>query len=71
MLNLERGHINIGASDSICKHFLLRHLEVFHERYPHVEDPCHNRTSPETIQLLKDGAVDIGFVNLPVEDDPH
>jgi len=71
MLNLERGHINIGASDSICKHFLLRHLEIFHERYPHVEIHVTNRTSPETIQLLKDGAVDIGFVNLPVEDDPQ
>ena len=71
MLNLERGHISIGASDSICKHFLLKHLEVFHERYPHLEIHVTNRTSRETIQLLKDGAVDIGFVNLPIDDEPQ
>jgi DNA-binding transcriptional LysR family regulator len=71
MLNLERGHISIGASDSICKHFLLRHLETFHERYPNLEIHVTNRTSHETIRLLKDGDVDIGFVNLPMEEDPQ
>lgn len=71
MLNLERGQINIGASDSICKHFLLHYLERFNETYPHLEIHVTNRTSRETIKLLKDGNVDIGFVNLPIDDDPQ
>ena len=71
MLNLERGYINIGASDSICKFYLLNYLEIFHERYPNLEIHVTNRITRETIQLLKNGDVDIGFVNLPVEDDPQ
>lgn len=71
MLNLERGQINIGASDSICKNFLLPYLERFHAAYPHLEIHVTNRTSQDTIQLLKTGEVDIGFVNLPISEDPQ
>ena len=71
MLNLERGQINIGASDSICKHFLLPHLGRFHEAYPNLEIHVTNRTTQDTLQLLKNGEVDIGFVNLPVDEDPQ
>ncbi|MGI6578202.1 MAG: LysR family transcriptional regulator [Eubacteriales bacterium] len=71
MLNLDRGQINIGASDSICKYYLLYYLDVFHEAYPNLEIHVTNRTTRETIQLLKNGEVDIGFVNLPIENDPQ
>ncbi len=36
MVSLERGQINIGASDTICKHFLLPYFERFRQQYPHV-----------------------------------
>jgi LysR family cyn operon transcriptional activator len=71
MLNLERGQINIGASDSICKYYLLHYLEAFHNIYPDLEIHVTNRTTRETIQLLKSGDVDIGFINLPVDEDPQ
>ncbi len=71
MLSLERGHIRIGASDSICKHYLLPYLDAFHQAHPHLEIHVTNRMTSETISLVKSGQADIGFVNLPIEEDPH
>lgn len=65
---LSYGEINIGASDTLCKHFLLPHLEQFHKQYPEVRIRVTNRTTPETITLLKEGKIDFGVVNLPVFD---
>lgn len=71
MLNLERGVIRIGAGDSICKHYLLPYLDRFHVEYPNLEIHVTNRTTTETLPLLKSGEVDICFVNLPIADDPQ
>ncbi|GLX70356.1 LysR family transcriptional regulator [Paenibacillus glycanilyticus] len=68
MNNLNTGEIAIGASDTLCKHFLLPYLEQFHEQYPGVRVRVTNRTTPETIALLKEGAIDFGIVSLPVSD---
>lgn len=64
---LEVGSLKIGASDTLCRHVLLEKLKDFHEQWPGVTIQVTNRTSDETISLLRTGAVDIGFVNLPVE----
>jgi DNA-binding transcriptional LysR family regulator len=58
----------IGASDTLCQYFLLPYLERFHVKYPEVQLQVTNRTTPETVDLLKVGKVDIALVNLPVED---
>lgn len=68
MHNLEYGEINIGASDSLCKHYLLPYLESFHQQYPGIRVRVTNRTTPETIALLKEGRIDFGIVNLPTAD---
>lgn len=68
MHDLSYGEINIGASDTLCKHFLLPHLEQFHEQYPEIKIRVTNRTTPETITLLKEGKIDFGVVNLPAVD---
>ncbi|MFP4975553.1 LysR family transcriptional regulator [Paenibacillus sp. CN-4] len=68
MQNLVSGEINIGASDTLCKHYLLPYLEQFHKDYPDVRVRVTNRTTPETIALLKEGIIDFGVVNLPAED---
>lgn len=68
MHGLLAGEINIGASDTLCKHYLLPYLEQFHREYPDIRIRVTNRTSPETIALLKDGRIDFGIVNLPAED---
>ena len=64
---LERGLLRIGASDTLCKHYLLGTLEEFHRRYPRVKLQVTNRTSRETVELLRAGMVDLGFINLPLE----
>ncbi|MCM3629652.1 LysR family transcriptional regulator [Paenibacillus glycanilyticus] len=68
MNNLNTGEIAIGASDTLCKHFLLPYLEQFHELHPGVRVRVTNRTTPETINLLKEGHIDFGIVSLPVTD---
>lgn len=69
MQQLLCGEIRIGASDTLCKHYLAPHLESFHRESPDVRIQVTNRTTPETIQLLKSGKVDLGIINLPVAAD--
>jgi LysR family cyn operon transcriptional activator len=64
---LEHGILKIGASDTLCQHYLLKHLRLFHEKYPRVNLRVTNRTSQDTVELLKQGSVDIGFINMPTE----
>lgn len=68
MHGLSRGEINIGASDTLCKYYLLPYLEEFHRRHPDIRIRVTNRTTPETLQLLKDGKIDFGLVSLPAAD---
>ncbi|WP_152398045.1 LysR family transcriptional regulator [Paenibacillus cellulositrophicus] len=68
MQNLLLGEIHIGASDTLCKHYLLPCLEQFHQQYPDIRVHVTNRTTPETITLLKEGKIDFGIVNLPADD---
>lgn len=62
------GVVHIGANDTLCKHILLPYLERFHKQYPDVKLHITNRTSHETIKLLKEGKIDFGIINLPAED---
>lgn len=71
MHNLMEGEVRIGAGDTLCKHYLLPHLEVFHGLYPSIKLQITNRTTSETIHLLKAGKIDFGIVNLPVVVDEH
>lgn len=66
---LSVGTLRIGASDTICKYVLLPFLKTFHETYPGVSIKVTNRTSSETVRLLREGQVDIGFVNFPTPTD--
>lgn len=68
MHRLLDGVVHIGANDTLCKHVLLPYLEQFHKQYPEVKLHITNRTSQETIKLLKEGKIDFGIINLPAED---
>ncbi|MCL2010386.1 MAG: LysR family transcriptional regulator [Synergistaceae bacterium] len=70
MKSLRDGAIKIGASDTACSLFLLPFLNNFNMAYPDIRISIINRTTRELIKLLKDGTVDISFVNLPLDDDP-
>lgn len=62
------GELTIGAGDTLSKHYVLPYIAKFHQQYPGVTIKVVNRTSKETLELLKTGQIDIGFVNMPLED---
>jgi DNA-binding transcriptional LysR family regulator len=50
---LLHGEIRIGASDTICKYYLLPYFKKFNQLYPQIKISITNRTSPICIDLLK------------------
>ena len=68
MKSLRKGEIKIGASDTVCGLFLLPLLKKFNTLHPEIHISVINRTTRELVKLLKNGTVDISFVNLPIED---
>lgn len=62
---LEGGILHIGASDTICRYFLLPYLHQFHRTYPKVSIKVTNQTSLKCVDLLADGAVDCIITNTP------
>lgn len=65
--NLSSGSIRIGASDTVCKYYLLPYLQQFNTEYPKVKIQVINRTSLQIAELITNGAVDFGIVTLPME----
>ncbi|SJZ49826.1 LysR family transcriptional regulator [Anaerorhabdus furcosa] len=66
---LQEGELVLAAGDSVSEFFLTPYLSKFHDLYPNVTIKVVNRTSIEIYELLKNGQVDLGFVNLPIHDD--
>lgn len=69
MLHMETGELKIGASDSVIAHFLLPYLEQYHKHFPDISIKVTNKTTYESLRLLRNGSVDVCFVNLPIEGD--
>lgn len=65
--SLEQGELKIGASDTICKYYLLPYFKQFNLLYPKIKLNITNRPSPVCASLLKQGLVDISVVNLSPE----
>ncbi|MEW9121754.1 MAG: LysR family transcriptional regulator [Thermotaleaceae bacterium] len=63
--SLQQGEVKIGASDTICKYYLLPIIKEFHQTYPDIRIHITNRTSPVGIELLKKGLLDLAVVNMP------
>ena len=55
----------IGASDSICRYFLVPYLEKFHKAFPGAHIKVTNATSIKCVELLESGQVDLIVVNCP------
>ncbi|MBR2498789.1 MAG: LysR family transcriptional regulator [Clostridia bacterium] len=62
------GIVRICASDTVSTHVLIPYIKEYHAKYPNVNLILQNGTSSETIEMLKNGKGDIGFVNLPIDD---
>lgn len=63
---LRAGEIRIGVSDSICKYFVMPYIKKFGQLYPNVAIKVINRTTPQLLEVLKSGLVDIIISTLPV-----
>ena len=62
---LNGGQLRIGASDTICRYFLVPFLNEFHKMYPNIQVKVPNRTSIECARLLDNGQVDFIITNYP------
>ncbi|MDA8233420.1 MAG: LysR family transcriptional regulator [Clostridia bacterium] len=63
--SLKKGEVRIGASDTICKSFLLPYFRQFNHLYPNIKIHITTRTSPSCLQLLKNGSIHMAVVNIP------
>ncbi len=63
--SLNGGQLRIGASDTICRYFLVPFLKEFHTLYPNIHIKVTNRTSIECARLLENGQVDFIITNYP------
>lgn len=59
------GQLRIGASDTICRYFLIEYLKRFHKDYPDVRIKITNSTSIGCVDLLNNGQVDFIVCNSP------
>lgn len=62
---LNGGQLRIGASDTICRYYLIPFLKKFHKKYPNVHIKVTNQTSIECARLLESGQVDFSITNFP------
>ena len=60
-----QGQLRIGASDTICRYFLIDYLKRFHQDYPGVRIKVTNSTSIGCVELLENRQVDLIVCNLP------
>lgn len=59
------GQLRIGASDTICRYFLVPYLERFHKEFPGTHIKVTNQTSIKCVDLLESGQVDFIVTNYP------
>lgn len=67
-LNLDSGSIRIGASTTITRNIVMPYLEKFHKKYPKVDIKITNDLTSNLVTALRNGNLDLLFVNLPMED---
>lgn len=59
------GQLHIGASDTVCRYFLVPYLKRFHEMFPSVSIKVTNATSLVCADLLEQGKLDCIISNYP------
>jgi DNA-binding transcriptional LysR family regulator len=62
--NKKMGEVRISASDTFCMYYLPPYLKKFSKKYPNIRLNIANKTSSETIEVLKSGNADLGIINL-------
>ncbi len=69
MERLADGDLRIGGGDTITRHLLLPLLGRFSELHPGIALSVRNGTTQETLQMLRNGTVDVAFVNMPCDEE--
>lgn len=59
------GSLHIGASDTICRYFLLPYLSRFHSLFSDIPIKVTNATSVQCVELLEQRKVDLIITNYP------
>ncbi|MDF2588630.1 MAG: hypothetical protein K0S41_2471 [Anaerocolumna sp.] len=62
---LGESQLRLGASDTICRYFLVPFLEDFHRKYPEIHIKVTNGTSFQCAKMLEKNQVDIIVTNSP------
>ena len=57
--------LRIGASDTICRYYLVPFLNIFHKKYPNIHIKVTNGTSLQCAKLLERNEVDVIVTNSP------
>ena len=63
------GTLRVGASETIFQYVLSEKIVEYNRLFPHVKIELISDVSPKIIALMKSGACDIGFLNLPISAD--
>lgn len=59
------GHIQIGASTTLCRYILMPYLQKFMEQYPNIRVSIVTQGSAQTLSLLDGRKLDLGLVAEP------
>ena len=59
------GQLRIGASDTLCRYFLIPYLRRFHKDHPEVRIKIINITSIGCAELLENGQAELIVTNYP------
>ncbi|HHY81528.1 MAG TPA: LysR family transcriptional regulator [Clostridiales bacterium] len=62
------GELRLGVGDTISRYYLLPYLERYHAEHPDIKLRIYNRTTPELCDMLRSGEIDLGIVNLPINE---
>ena len=62
---LNGGQLRIGASDTICRYYLVPYLNRFHKEFPNIHIKVINQTSIECAKFLENGQADFIVANYP------
>lgn len=57
-----KNELKIAASDTICKYFLLPHIETFNVLHPEIKLKISNKPSSQCIEMLKNSDVDLAVI---------
>ena len=65
------GHLDIGASTTLCRYILLPYLKRFMEEFPNIQINLKNQDSAKNIQVLEAQDIDIALVAIPKHLSPN